>query len=452
MSRMTTVGNTVSPPATLSLSPCGTPGEIAQLTVADHAFLLALQRQALRYFLENQVDSGLVLDRQDNHGERRADGLCSLTATGMGFIALALASASPYRLLTPADATRRIEIGLRTALDQLPHDHGVMPHFVDARTQRVFGMDYLSTIESAWLVAGGLWAAAFLHDATLLTLADRLYQRMDFRYWTAPDEPGACGLLRHGKDRRRRFLPCCWDRLNGETVFMYVLAAGAEDKKALPPSFWPRLKLFYGDSGGLRFNNADLGLFVFQYGLDLLDAQQWCLPGGLDLAAEAQLATWANQQTCRALSDTYCTYRTLWGLSAGDGPDDSGADSYRCYSPAGPIDGTAHVTATVGSIAHAPGEILENLHQAQHERTLCSRGRYGFSNVNRDRNWVSRDMVGIDAGAAVLALDNALMGNRVRAEFHALPCVQQGLERLGFTRRTATTVQKGEDGHQRLAA
>jgi hypothetical protein len=42
-------------------------------------------------------------------------------------------------------------------------------------------------------------------------------------------------------------------------------------------------------------------------------------------------------------------------------------------------------------------------------------------------------MVGIDAGAAVLALDNYLMENRVRAVFHELPCVRRGLESLGFS-------------------
>jgi 4-aminobutyrate aminotransferase-like enzyme len=39
-----------------------------------------------------------------------------------------------------------------------------------------------------------------------------------------------------------------------------------------------------------------------------------------------------------------------------------------------------------------------------------------------------------DAGAAVLALDNYFMDNRVRKVFQSLPCVRRGLERLGFTR------------------
>jgi hypothetical protein len=41
-------------------------------------------------------------------------------------------------------------------------------------------------------------------------------------------------------------------------------------------------------------------------------------------------------------------------------------------------------------------------------------------------------MVGIDAGAAVLALDNYLMADRVRTVFQGLPCIRRGMKRLGI--------------------
>ena len=69
------------------------------LMPAERGLLLRLQRQTLRYFLDNQRPGGLVLDRQRNHGVPQAHGWCSTAATGMGFIALALAAAPPYRLL-----------------------------------------------------------------------------------------------------------------------------------------------------------------------------------------------------------------------------------------------------------------------------------------------------------------------------------------------------------------
>jgi hypothetical protein len=427
-------------------------GDGASLVPADRGFLLCLQRQALQYFLDNQVPSGLILDRQQNHGPPRPKGLCSTAATGMGLIALALASAAPYRLVGRRLAVLRIRACLLTVLERLPHDHGAVPHFTDSATHAVHGADYFSTVETAWFVAGALWAAAFLQDRGLQRLAARLYERVDWHHWTAPEEQGQ-GLLRHGKDRDGNFLACSWDRLNGETAFMYVLAAGATDGRAVGATAWTELQPFHGTVAGLRFNNADLGLFVFQYGLDLLDLRRWQAPGTVDLWTEARVATLANRQACREAAATFATYQRFWGLSPGDGPGDQPeADRYRTYAPSGPIDGTAHLTATLASVAHDPGEILENLHQAQHDRQFTTRGRYGFSNINVDQRWVSRDMVGIDLGAAVLALDNYLMHDRVRDVFVSLPCVRRGLERLGFIERDMPPAKDDEDSTIRRAS
>lgn len=409
----------------------------AMPSATDRHFLLTLQQRAIRYFPDNQTPSGLFLDRQCNRGPLRTGGLCSTSATGMGWIALALASAEPYRLVPKADAVRRIRAGLETALFSLPHDRGVVPHFLDARTGDARGSDHFSTIDTAWMTAGALWAAAFLRDGELEQLAQRLIERIDWPYWTARGE-SEVPLVRHGQTREGRFLRCAWDRLNGETVFLYVLAVGCEGAHALPASAWRYLRPFYGSVAGLRFNNSDLGLFVFQYGLDLLDLSGWLAPGGVDLAAEAPIATEANYRLCRELADTYATYRDYWGLSAGDGPADTPAGySYRCYAPGGPIDGTAHLMATLASVAQQPELVLDNLRRAVSQERRSPLGRYGLSSINLDRDWVASDMVGIDAGAAMLAIDNYLHDRRIRRIFHSLPCVRRGLERSGFRRRIA---------------
>ena len=414
---------------------------MATLTARDRRLLLRLQAQALQYFLDNQTADGLLLDRQRNQGLPYAGGLCSTAATGMGWIALALASAEPYWLLSHAESVRRVRIGIETALHLLPHDRGIMPHFLDSRTRQVFGTDHLSTIDSAWLTAGALWAAAFLRDGELERLATAVYERIDWYHWT---NPGASPtpLLRHGQTRDGQFIPWVWDRLNGETVFMYVLAAGAVEERAVPASAWGHLQSFHGTTAGLHFNNSDLGLFVFQYGMDLLDLEEWLPPGDVDLAVEAGMAAVANWRVCRALADRFATYRSYWGLSAGDGPGQRPQESvYRCYSPAGPIDGTAHLMASLASIAHQPERVLENLKRAARVPRGRLLGRYGFSNVNVDRGWIGSDMIGIDAGAAFLALDNFLHDSRIRSFFHALPCVQRGMQRSGFRSRTLLSVR-----------
>ncbi len=405
---------------------------MATSTTRDRGLLLRLQSQALHYFLDNQTSSGLVLDRQRNRRSLRSRGLCSIAATGMGCIALALASEEPYWLISPREAISRVRAALQSALHVLPHQNGILPHFVDSHTGRVYGIDHFSTIETAWMAAGALWAAAFLRDSGLERLARQLAERIDWYYWTAPNE-SETPLLRHGQTKDGRFLRSSWDRLNGETVFMYVLAAGSVEDRAVPTAAWSHLRSFHGTSAGLHFNNSDLGLFVFQYGLDLLNLSAWLTPNGVDLAAESSIAAEANYRVCRELASTFTTYHDYWGLSAGDGPAMPTAElAYRCYAPGGPIDGTAHITATLASIACRPDLVWENIHHAIHEQRWTLLGRYGFSNVNADSDWVGPDMVGIDVGAAVLALDNHLNENRVRNVFHTIPCVQRGLERSGF--------------------
>jgi hypothetical protein len=409
----------------MALSPVPAP----QFSAAERDFLLRLQSDALRYFIDNQAPSGLILDRQANFGRLRPSGLCSTSATGMGLIALALASADPHRLLTHGEAVARVGHALRTALERLPHTDGILPHFIDESSGAVAGFDARSTIDTAWFVAGALWAAAFLRDDELARQADRFYERIDWRAWTAHNT-----LLHHGAYRDGRKIPCCWDRLNGETIFLYVLAAGAREEAAWPAAGWSALRLFRGELAGLNFASADLGLFASQYGFDLLDLRNWLLPDGVDLRYDAGLAAQANAHVCRQAADRFTTYRHLWGISAGDGPGTStdGPDPYRCFSPAEPLDGTAHITTTIASLEHRPQLVWQNLEVADHLHGPSARGRYGFSNVNLDRDWVSKDMVGIDLGAAVLALSNILMTDQVRTVFHSVPAVQRGIQRLGW--------------------
>ena len=358
----------------------------------------------------------------------------------MGLIAVALASAAPYRLIPRTEAIARVEATARTVIERVPHDHGILPHFVDERSNRPMGEDTFSTVDSSWFFAGALWAASFLESPKLVGLAEQIINRVDWVHWSLPWNSTTPGLIRHGKGPGGRFLKCAWDRANGETVMMYVLGAGAAESKALPTCAWSSTRPFYGEVAGHRFNNADLGLFVFQYGLDLLDLRRWRSPCGLDLAGEAAIATVANRDACRAAADRFRTYRTHWGLSAGDGPGRSpDVDAYDSYSPAGPLDGTAHLTATLASVAHQPGAVLDNVREAAGRRP-SPLGRYGLSCINEDRGWIARDMVGIDAGAVVLALENVLMEDRVRSVFHRLPCISRGLNRLGF--RDASGVRR----------
>lgn len=390
--------------------------------------LQGIERDCLRYFLENQTEQGLFLDRQRNFGERYAPEVvpCSTSATGMGFIALALASESEHRLVDRREARERCLKGTETALKDIPEDHGILPHFLRGSRLEPWGSDTFSTVDSAWLVAGAGTAAEILDDDSLRAKASELYHRVDWRYWTN----GNGRLLSHGKNRQGEFLGP-WDRFNGETAFLYVLAAGAEDRYAVGADTLDALDPHIGEAEGMSVASADLGLFTHQFGNQLLDLKTWHHAGAIDLHEHARRATRANILSCTRMGNDRATFRTLWGVSAGDGPGEGSSDAYRSYSMR-EHDGTAHVLSSIAAIEHERDAVFRNIAAAD---VLGLRGRYAFSNANLDRAWKSQDVVGIDAGNTAMALDNFLNVNRVRKAFHALPQVKRGLQRLGFCLR-----------------
>lgn len=391
--------------------------------------LLDLQNRGIMYFLQNQLDNGLILDRQKNHGPRLDSYWTSTAATGMGLIAIALAASKPYGLISKRQAAFRIGKTLDCAKSRLPRLKGIAPHFVDGKSLQTCGFDAYSTIDTAWLIAGALISTKILKNSRLLCQAYALYRDIDWRYWSTAwfdkNEP----LILHGAHPGGQRFKTSWDRLNAETAFMYLLAIGANENKALSPQSWHRLGSFVSTTGNQSFASADLGLFTSQYSLEILSSSK--LPfSNLDLAEQARKAALANHFVSSSAAKRFRTYEKFWGLSAGDGPD-----GYIDYSP-DEHDGTANLTASLASIAVAPELVMSNVRNA----VACNQppllGKYGFSNVNLDKNWRSEDIVGIDVGMAVMAIDNFFHKGRIRQAFHSLRAVQNSLKRLGNLNKT----------------
>jgi hypothetical protein len=166
----------------------------------------------------------------------------------------------------------------------------------------------------------------------------------------------------------------------------------------------------------------------------LLDGEYLWHVMGMNMLQIERTQTLYNERVCRSLGVLYETYADkLWGLSAGDGPSESG-DVYKAYSPT-TADGTAHITATLASVEVAPKSVLDNALRASKLRLgpqkLEPLGKYGFSNINVDRLWISRDVVGIDIGAAIMSIDNYLNDNRVKQSFLRLGFVNRAAKVLG---------------------
>src|SRR5260221_14385304 len=116
--------------------------------------ILELQQSAFRYFLDHtNTKNGLVADNTS------ADSPCSIAATGLGLSCYPVAVTNGW--LKRADAAERVLTALRF-FEQSPQGpepnvtgyKGFYYHFLDMKDGRRAGGCELSTVDSAFLLAG----------------------------------------------------------------------------------------------------------------------------------------------------------------------------------------------------------------------------------------------------------------------------------------------------------
>jgi hypothetical protein len=405
------------------------------LTPTEKGSLLKLQKQLLRYFLDNQVRNGFIRDRQRNHGSLRDSGATSSSSTGMGIIAIALASAKEYDVIPRQEAEERIVKALEHALT-VPEVGGMIAHFYGEDDKPMATDDTIATIDSAWLIAGGLWAAQFTESPRIDALAGRLHERVDWLRWTDPSDKLRPLLLRHGMAHNGHPLLTRWDRLSPENAFMYLMAVGSCGTKNVRQDVWKQLSPHWGDLRGHRVASPELGLFTHRWSLLLFDFKPYKFADGLNLANEGDLAAVLNCMLCQDMKSKYKTFERFWCLSAGDGPPDNQhkEDTYREYSPAY-CDGTANIMASLTALECCTDDVLANLAAAEAHGDIM--GRYGPSSVNfaDGKNFISQDVIATDVAAAILAIDNALFNGRPRRVFEEVPCIAAARKALEDYRR-----------------
>ena len=158
-----------------------------ELSRDDNVLLDKLQWETFEYFLkEVNPANGLIADKT------RDDWPASIAATGL---ALAAYPIGVERGFMTRDAAVRITLTTLRFLRDSPQGtasdatgyKGFYYHFLDMKTGRRAWRCELSTVDSAFLLAGALTAAAYFdndiqEEEQIRTLADELYRRADWRW------------------------------------------------------------------------------------------------------------------------------------------------------------------------------------------------------------------------------------------------------------------------------
>jgi len=374
---------------------------LTQVSKAAEVLLDDIEGRACDFFYnEAHPKSGLVRDRAPAVG-RSLSRVSSIAATGFGLSVLCIAAKRNY--LRPSDCEARVEKTLAFLLEECPHEHGFLYHFIDmASGQRMFGSE-LSSIDTALLLCGVLLCRQyFAGNARIAALATTFYRRIDWEWMLNGGTTLSMGWLPD-----QGFLNHRWD-IYSELMTMYLMAIGSPTHP-IPADTWNALQRPVIDFGGINYISGVAPLFIHQY------AHAWCDFRELqDLHANyftnSIAATRAHQLWCLTLGRSYPWIdQDMWGITASDS-----RSGYRVWGgppPMGPLDGTLVPCAVAGSLPFLPAEcshVLLSMREKMGDRAMT---RYGFVDAfNPKTNWFASDILGIDQGISVLMAENLRSG------------------------------------------
>ena len=426
-----------------------------QLTPDQSAFLDTLQHRTFLYFWhEANPDNGLVKDRSTEKSP------CSIAAVGFGIVAWAIGTEHGW--ITRQQAVERTLNCLRffwrseQSMAKLATGYqGFYYHFLDMKTGERDWKCELSTIDTAWLLAGVRFAAQYYNQNTpaereIRDLADRLTFRVNWE-WAALPDTGRFGLMPSmGWTPEEGFNPLGWYGYT-EAQYIYILAAGSGYKHA-KRAYLKWFDTYHWDEPYPGLAHATFApLFGHQWTKMFVDLRglvdDYMAEKGIDYFENSRRATLTQRRYAMDNPNGWAGYDSLtWGWTACDGPgpkfntDKLRFHEYAARGISGPHiehdyqdDGTITPTAAAGSIVFAPEVViptLMNMHDKYGPKGLW--GSYGFFDAfNPTLDWYNPDYLGIDQGPILLMIENLRTG-LVWEYCMKDPVIQKGLRELGF--------------------
>lgn len=421
--------------------------------LTTEAELHKLQLATFKYFLnETNLANGLVIDKTALNWP------CSIAATGLALTAYPVAIERGF--ISRDEAVERILTTLRFFWNS-PHGpepdatgyQGFYYHFLDMNTGRRAWQSELSTVDSAFLLAGMLTAARYCNGHTapekeIQALAQALYQRADWQWAQNQGE-----TLTHGWKPETGFLPFRWEGYD-EALLLYILALGSPTYPLAESSYqaWASTYMWL-NSYDYEYVYAG-PLFTHQLShvwVDFRKIQDEYMRGrGIDYFENSRRATYVQQQYAIHNPLQFRGYgRCCWGITASDGP---GPDTRKVHGvertfydyigrgvPFGPDDGTVAPWAAITSLPFAPEIVLPVIDHYIYRLKLRKGNIYGFratfNQTHPDKchpcGWVSPWHYGLNEGPIMLMIENYRTG-LLWELMRSCPYIVNGLKRAGF--------------------
>lgn len=412
-----------------------------------------LQEEALQYFAkEVNPRNGMVPDRTAQGSP------ASITAIGLGLSAYVVGCERGF--LSRDEAVERTLTALRFFWES-PHSSkldasgykGFYYHFLDMETGRRAIKSELSTIDTTFLIAGFLSAAAYFdaesgQEQEIRELADALYRRVDWQ-WASHEG----GTVSHGWRPEHGFLPYHWEAYS-EALLLYALALGSPTHPLPKESYTAWTSGFkWREIYGHEYIHAG-PLFIHQLShvwVDLRDIQdEYMREKGSDYFENSRRAAYIQQEYARRNPRQFKEYgEHTWGITASAGPGehtrevDGKTRHFYGYLargvPDGPDDGTLSPWAVIASLPFAPEIVLPTIRHYDEDYPEM-RHTYGYrcsfnptfpAESSSKVGWVSNGYYGLNQGPIILMIENFRTG-LLWSLMKECPYLVKGLRRAGF--------------------
>jgi hypothetical protein len=427
----------------------------ARRPVSD-AELETLQRETFDYFVhEANPANGLIIDKT------QANSPASIAATGLALAAYPVGVERGF--WTRAAAVERTLTTLRFFWNspQGPEPNatgyqGFYYHFLDLQTGRRAWDCEVSTVDSAFLLAGALTGAGYFDaesadERDIRDLADALYRRCNWA-WAQNGKD----TLTHGWRPESGFIQYRWEGYD-EALLLYILGL-ASPTFPLSQGCYDAWLSTYRWEQCYGFDYLYAGpLFTHQLShvwIDFRGIQDaFMRDKGIDYFENSRRATYVQQRYAIENPRKFADYgEHCWGLTASEGPGPATLklqgiervffDYLGRGVPYGPDDGTLAPWAVVASLPFAPDIVLPAIDFYIHETKLKEFNAYGFKAAFNPTHpgqpgnpfgcWVSPWHFGLNEGPIVLMIENYRSGMLWRL-MRGCSYIQEGLVRAGFT-------------------
>ncbi len=415
-------------------TPSSVLGATSHLFASDDEFLDYVQETCFDYFwyLANPAN-GLVPDRSTTTSP------CSIAAVGFGLTAIGIAI--DHGWISRTQGVARVLTTLNTFLNG-PQGSGTSGtigykgwfyHFLDMNTALRSGGTELSSIDTALLLGGILYAKQYFDgpstdEASIRAAADTIFNRVDWTFMSQGSDGVAMQWLPTGG------FSGTWVGYN-EGMIIYCLGLGTATNP-LPASAWNRWTSGYNWINNYGQSYVHLApMFVYQYSHCWIDfrhiADVYMNSHNCTYFENSRRASLAQVAYAIANPNSEVGYSVnVWGLTASDGPS-----GYNVHGipPNGSDDGTIAPTAAGGSMPFTPEYSVPTLRYFYSHYRPFIWTAYSFRDAfNLTAGaWYGTDELGIDQGPIVIMIEN-YRTQRVWQLFMQNPEVERGLQRAGF--------------------